>query len=69
MIRPSSVLAVLAATLTPAAVAAEPGGFGVYRWSGSNWNKVPGAAVQISVAPAGQAWIVNDSHQIFSWAG
>lgn len=42
-----------------------PGGFGIYRWTGSSWGRVEGAAVRIDVDPDGSPWIVNDSHQIY----
>lgn len=27
----------------------EPGGFGIHRWNGNNWNKIDGGALEISV--------------------
>ena len=46
-----------------------PGGFGIYRWNGTEWGRVDGAAVRIDVGPEGNPWIVNDSHQIYRWTG
>ncbi len=49
---------------------AESGGYGIYRWNGSNnWDKIPGSAVRIDVDPKGNAWVVNAQHQIFRYNG
>jgi hypothetical protein len=57
----------------------ETGGYGIYRWSGSGWEKVPGSAVRIGVGPSGEPWVVNNtglvhvlvngSFQLFSGGG
>jgi hypothetical protein len=42
-----------------------PGGFGIFRWTGSSWAAVEGAAVRIAVDPQGLPWIVNNAGNIF----
>lgn len=46
-----------------------PGGFGIYRWNGQNWDSVPGGAVRIAVDRQGAPWVVNSSNVIYRWAG
>jgi hypothetical protein len=46
-----------------------PGGYGIYRWTGSTWATVPGGAVRIAVDPSGNSWVVNSAGNIFHWAG
>src|SRR5438045_4627753 len=46
-----------------------PGGFGIYKLAGKNWQNIPGGAVRIAVCPGDQAWVVNDHHNIFRWVG
>lgn len=46
-----------------------PGGFDIYRRSGTDWVKVPGGAVRIAVDPNGNAWVINNSNTIFSYNG
>jgi hypothetical protein len=49
---------------------AEGGGYGIYRWNGSNnWEKIPGSAVRLDVDPQGNAWVVNNSHNIYRFDG
>jgi hypothetical protein len=48
---------------------ATPGGFGIYRWTGSGWGPVPGGAVTIAVAPDGTPFVVNSAQQTFEWTG
>ncbi|PCI76356.1 MAG: hypothetical protein COB20_10835 [SAR86 cluster bacterium] len=43
------------------------GGFGIYRWLGSTWQRVDGGALRIDVDPEGVPWIVNNSHSIYRW--
>ena len=43
----------------------EVGGYGIYRWNGSNWDKIAGSAVRIAVDPQGKAWVVTSGHAIF----
>jgi len=45
------------------------GGHPIYRWSGSKWVTVAGAAVAIAVDLHGNPWIVNSSHKIAHWSG
>lgn len=46
-----------------------PGGYGIYRWNGSNWDKIPGGAVKVDVSPQGTPWIVNNGGNIFRGNG
>jgi hypothetical protein len=48
---------------------AEGGGYGIYRWNGANWDKIPGSAVRIDVDPKGNAWVVTSGHAIFRFDG
>ncbi|HEX3099147.1 MAG TPA: tectonin domain-containing protein [Usitatibacter sp.] len=45
------------------------GNYGIYRYTGSTWARMPGAAVRIAVDPQGKAWVINAQHQIFHWNG
>lgn len=44
------------------------GGFGIYRWNGFDWSRMPGAAVRIGGSYR-QPWVINDSGSRFSWNG
>jgi hypothetical protein len=46
-----------------------PGGYGIYRWTGSGWAAYPGGAVTIAVAPDGTPFLVNNAHQTWEWIG
>jgi hypothetical protein len=46
-----------------------PGGFGIYRWTGGGWARVPGGAVKIAVAPDGTPFIINSAHRTYEWSG
>ena len=46
---------------------AESGGYGIFHWIGSNWQKVEGAAVRISVDSNGRPWVVNKFGNIFKY--
>jgi hypothetical protein len=46
-----------------------PGGFGVFRWTGSNWTQIDGGAIRIAVTPAGAPWVVNDLGDVYSREG
>ena len=46
-----------------------PGGYGIYRWSGSGWTAIPGGAVRIAVDPSGNPWVVNSTGHIYHWVG
>ncbi len=46
-----------------------PGGYGIYRWNGSNWDKIPGGAVKVDVSPQGTPWVVNNVGNIFRGNG
>lgn len=41
------------------------GGFGIYKWNGSDWDAADGGAVRIAVEPGGAPWIVNDAGVIY----
>jgi hypothetical protein len=43
------------------------GGYGLYRWNGTNWSSLAGGAAAVSVDASGFAWATNSAHQI--WAG
>ena len=45
------------------------GGYGIYRWTGSNWQQVNGAAVAIDVDASGTPWVVNSEGSIYRRAG
>jgi len=47
------------------------GNYDIYRSTdrGANWTRIPGAAVRISVDPAGNAWVVNAANNIFRYNG
>jgi len=45
------------------------GGFGIYQWLGSTWQRVKGGALRIDVDPNGIPWIVNNSHSIYRRQG
>jgi hypothetical protein len=44
------------------------GGFGIYRWSGNDWQRMPGAAVEIGGSYR-NPWVVNDRGERFAWTG
>lgn len=48
--------------------AAEANGYGIYHWKGNGWDKVPGAAVRISVDGKGRPWAINSNDEIYAWA-
>jgi outer membrane protein assembly factor BamB len=48
---------------------AVPGGFGLWRWNGQNWNPVSGGATRIAVDPSGNPWIVNAAKEIAHFSG
>ncbi len=41
------------------------GGYGIYNWTGSNWQQVSGGALRIAVDPNGLPWVVNRSANIY----
>ncbi len=43
-------------------------GYSIYRWNGSNWDKVEGSAVRIGGNPQ-NPWVVNNQNQIYRWNG
>lgn len=45
-----------------------PGGFGIYRWNGYRFERMPGAAVRIGGSYA-YPWVINDRGQRFEWTG
>jgi hypothetical protein len=42
----------------------QPGGRGVWRWTGASWNAMGKGAVDLAVDAAGQVWTVNDAGHI-----
>ena len=48
---------------------AVPGGFGIWRWGGSNWSQVEGGGVRIAVGPDGNSWVVNSEGSIWRYDG
>jgi hypothetical protein len=47
-----------------------PFGYGVYRWNGSDWDKIPGAAGErIAVDSSGNAWVINAQNGIYTFNG
>lgn len=41
----------------------------IYRFNGTNWQQVAGAATRIAVDPAGNGWVVNSAGSIYRFAG
>ena len=48
---------------------ATAGGFGIYRFTGTSWERVDGGAVRITVGPQGVPWVVNAAGNIFKRVG
>jgi hypothetical protein len=46
----------------------EAGGWGIYRWNSSSWEKIPGSAVRIG-GTYRSPWVINKFNQIFNWTG
>jgi hypothetical protein len=42
---------------------------GIYHWTGTTWQQVPGAANQIAVDAIGNPWVVNACGEIAQWTG
>ena len=47
----------------------ENGGYGIHKWTGTNWVKFAGGAVRIASDNYGTPWVVNDADQIFRYNG
>jgi len=47
----------------------DAGGAGIYRYNGTGWTQMPGAAVRVDVDPKGAAWVVNKLGEVFRWGG
>lgn len=47
----------------------QPGGFGIWKRTGSSWTRYAGGATSIAVDPAGNPWVTNSSDQIYHWNG
>jgi hypothetical protein len=41
------------------------GGYRVWRWTGSTWERSNGGGVAIAVSPEGIPWVVNDQRNIY----
>ena len=44
------------------------GGYGIYRWNGRDWSRMPGTGVRIGGSYR-QPWVVNERGVRFSWNG
>ena len=44
------------------------GGWGIYRWNGRDWNRMPGAAVRIGGSYR-SPWVINDRGVRYEWNG
>jgi hypothetical protein len=42
---------------------------GIYKWNGSDWNRIDGAAVSIAVDQKGNPWVINGNGTIFRRQG
>src|SRR4051812_31635927 len=45
------------------------GNFPIYRWTGSTWTPIPGAASQLAVASDGTLWARQSNNTIWTWDG
>lgn len=45
------------------------GGYGIYKWTNSNWTAIDGFGVRIAVDPHGRPWVVNDHGEIYQRVG
>ncbi len=45
--------------------APEPGGFGIYKWTGNTWAKVPGGLIHVAVDAKGSLWGTNSLGTIY----
>jgi len=43
------------------------GGNEIFKWTGTDWQKVKGAAVKIAVDSLGNPWVIDNSNQIWTW--
>jgi hypothetical protein len=39
--------------------------FGIFMWTGTDWNSVDGGAISIAAGPGGRPWVVNSVGSIF----
>jgi hypothetical protein len=44
------------------------GGYGIYRWNGRKFDRMPGGAVQIG-GSYHRPWVINNQGQRFEWTG
>jgi hypothetical protein len=44
------------------------GGYGIYRWNGRDWSRMPGTGVRIGGSYR-QPWVINDRGDRYSWNG
>jgi hypothetical protein len=44
------------------------GGYAIYRWTGNDWQRMPGAAVEIGGSYQ-RPWVINDEGERFAWTG
>ena len=43
------------------------GGNEIFKWTGTDWQKVKGAAVKIAVDNLGNPWVIDKANQIWTW--
>jgi hypothetical protein len=48
---------------------AEAGGYGIYKWNGSDWTKISGAGVRITVDHTGTPWIIDSAGSVYKRNG
>lgn len=41
------------------------GGYGIYKWVGNNWRKIPGSAIRVAADAYGRGWVVNKYAAIY----
>lgn len=44
------------------------GGYGIYRWNGDSFDRMPGGAVEIGGSYE-RPWVINNRGERFEWAG
>jgi hypothetical protein len=45
------------------------GGWSIYRWNGTHWEKYEGGGKRIAVSPGGLPWVVNNKNEIWHFNG
>src|SRR5690606_9069946 len=44
-----------------------PGGYGIWRWDGRQWQSVAGGGMRLDVGARGDAWLVDEAGRVLSW--